>query len=151
MPDNSTFTEKRHGRRRGSGAVRGSFERVVEPCLATGLAGAEHVVVDGRHIEADADRRRCVKAADDLPRAGSGATRAVREHLANLKTAAPDPAGVTRRTPKAVSTTDPATAFGGKHGRYVVFYGVDVTVDSAPGIVLDAGAFDAGTAEESIG
>ncbi len=58
--------------------------------------------------------------------------------------------GVTRWTPKAVSTTDPATAFSGKYGRYVFSYGINVMVDSASGIILDARASAARTAEEPI-
>ena len=150
VPDHSTFTKNRHGRFRESGLMRELFERVVEQCLATGLAGTEHVVVDGSHVKADANKQRCVKTADDLPRAGQGASRAVREYLADLETAAPDPAGVVRWTPKAVSTTDPATAFSGKYGRYVFSYGINVMVDSASGIILDARASAARTAEEPI-
>jgi transposase len=150
VPDHSTFAKNRHGRFRESGLMRELFERIVEQCLATGLAGTEHVVVDGSHIKADANKQRCVKTAEELPRAGEGATRAVREYLADLETAAPDPVGVTRWTPKAVSTTDPATAFSGKYGRYVFSYGINVMVDSASGIILDACASAARTAEEPI-
>ena len=133
VPDHSTFTKNRHGRFRDSGLMRELFEQVVEQCFAAGLASTDHVVVDGSHIKADATKQRCVKTAGELPRAGVGATRAVREYLADLETAAPDPVGVTRWTPKAVSTTDPATAFSGKHGRYVFSYGLNVMVDSASG------------------
>ena len=148
VPDHSTFTKNRHGRFRESGLMREIFERVVEQCLAAGLADTDHVVVDGTHIKADANKQRCVKTPAELPRAG--ATRAVREYLADLDDAVPDPAGVTRWTPKAVSMTDPATAFSGKYGRYVFSYGLNVMVDSASGIVLDAGASAARTAEEPI-
>ena len=150
VPDHSTFTKNRHGRFRDSGLMRELFERVVEQCLGAGLAGTDHVVVDGTHIKADADKQRCVKTPDELPRAGVGATRAVREYLTDLDDAVPDPVGVKRWTPKAVSTTDPATAFSGKHGRYVFSYGLNVMVDSASGIVLDARASPARTAEEPI-
>ena len=90
--------------------MRELFERVVEQCLAAGLANTDHVVVDGTHIKADANKQRCVRTPGELPRAGEGATRAVRDYLADLKAAVPDPVGVVRWTPKAVSTTDPATA-----------------------------------------
>ena len=150
VPDHSTFSKNRHGRFRESGVMRELFERVVEQCFSAGLATTDHVVVDGSHVKADANKQRCVKAADELPRASEGASRAVREYLADLETAAPDPVGVTRWTPKAVSTTDPATAFSGKYGRYVFSYGINVMVDSASGIILDACASSARTAEEPI-
>lgn len=150
VPDHSTFTKNRHGRFRESGLMRELFERVVEQCLCAGLAGTDHVVVDGSHIKADATKQRCVKTPEDLPRAGAGATRAVKEYLTDLEAAAPDPVGVVRWKPKAVSTTDPATAFSGKHGRYVFAYGINVIVDSASGIILDACASAARTAEEPI-
>ena len=150
VPDHSTFTKNRHGRFRESGLMRELFERVVEQCFSAGLASTDHVVVDGSHIKADANKQRCVKTADELPRASEGASRAVCEYLADLETAAPDPVGVKRWTPKAVSETDPASAFSGKYGRYVFSYGINVMVDSASGIILDACASAARTAEEPI-
>ena len=142
VPDHSTFTKNRHGRFRESGLMRELFERVVEQCLVTGLADTDHVVVDGTHVKADANKQRCVKTPAELPRAeaGAGASRAVREYLADLDDALPDPVGVVRWTPKAVSTTDPASAFSGKYGRYIFSYGLNVMVDSASGITLDAHA-----------
>ena len=140
VSDHSTFTKNRHGRFRESGLMRELFERVVEQCLATGLANTDHVVVNGSHVKADANKQRCVKTPEELPRAGEGATRAVREYLADLEAAVTDPVGVVRWTPKAVSTTDPATAFSGKYGRYVFSYGINVMVDRASGIILDARA-----------
>ncbi|MGB3556042.1 MAG: transposase [Jannaschia sp.] len=130
--------------------MRELFERLVEQCLTAGLAGTDHVVVDGSHIKADANKQRCVKTADDLPRESKGASRAVHEYLADLETAAPGQVGVKRWTPKAVSKTDPASAFSGKYGRYVFSYGINVIVDSASGIILDACASAARTAEEPI-
>lgn len=136
--------------RRKSGLMRDLFERVVEQCLAAGLSSTDHVVVDGGRVKADANTQRCVKTPEELPRAGEGATRAVRDHLANLETAAPYPVGATWWKPKAVSTIDPATAFSGKYGRYVFSYGLDVTVDRASGIIFDTRASAARTAEEPI-
>ena len=151
VPDHSTFTKNRHGRFRESGPMREFFERVGRAVpRAQGLADTDHVVVDGTHIKADANKQRCVRTSGELPRAGTGATRAVRECLADLDDAVPDPVGVVRWTPKAVSTTDPATAFSGKYGRYVFSYGLIVTTGSASGIVLHACASAARTAEEPI-
>ena len=148
VPDHSTFTKNRHGRFRDSNILRELFERIVAQCLDAGLAGTDHVVVDGTHIKADANKQRCVKTNDELPR--EGASRAVRDYLADLDAALPDPVGVVRWKPKAVSLTDPATAFSGKYGRYVFSYGLNVMVDSASGIILDARASAARTAEEPI-
>ena len=110
VPDHSTFSENRHGRFRESGLMRELFERVVEQCLATGLADTDHVVVDGSHAKAGANEQRCAKTPCELPRAGAVATCAAREHLADLEAAVPDPVGVKRWTPKAVSATDAASA-----------------------------------------
>lgn len=41
VPDDSTFSEKRHGRFRDSDLLRELFELTVERCMTEGLAGAE--------------------------------------------------------------------------------------------------------------
>ena len=114
MPDHSTFTKNRHGRFHDSGLLRAVFERVVERCFQAGLASAGHVAVDGSFVRADASHARCVASVEELPR--EGVPRAVRECLADLVAAAPDPEGVTRTPPKTVSLTDPAAALSAKHG-----------------------------------
>ncbi len=111
VPDHSTFTKDRRGRLRGSGPMREVFERVIEQGLAAGPARTDKVVVAGSHIAAGANEQRRVKADEERRRAGEGATRAVRDGPADLEMAAPDPVGVTRRRPRAVSTADPAAAF----------------------------------------
>ena len=108
VPDHSTFTKNRHGRFRDSGLLREVFERVVERCLEAGLASAAHVAVDGSFVRADASHARCVASIDELP--CEDASRAVHAYLADLESALPDPEGVVRTPPKAVSLTDPAAA-----------------------------------------
>jgi hypothetical protein len=150
VPHQFSFTKNRHGRFRESGLMRELFVRVVEEFSVTGHAGTDHHVVDGSHIKTDATKQRRVKSPEEVPRAGAHATRSVRSYLADLEAAAPDPMGVVRYKPKAVSTTDPATAFGGKHGRDVFSHCLNVMFDSASGVVLDAGLGAARTAEEPI-
>ena len=138
VPDHSTFTKNRHGRFRDSGLMREVFERVVERCFQVGLASAGHVAVDGSFVRADASHTRCVASAEELPR--EGAQRAVHEYLADLENALPDPEGVVRTPPKAVSLTDPAAALSSKHGPSAFAYGLNAMVDTGSGVVLEVQA-----------
>lgn len=146
VPDHSTFTKNRHGRFRDSGLMREVFEHVVERCLAAGLASAEHVAVDGSHVQASADHHRRVAGEDELPR--EAASRAVREYWEGLDEALPDLEGVTRTMPKHVSLTDPAAAWSIKHGPGRFAYGLNAMVDTASGIVLDVQAAPARLGDE---
>lgn len=148
VPDHSTFTKNRHGRFRVSGLMREVFERVVERCLEAGLASVEHVAVDGSFVRADASHTRCVASAEELPR--EDASRAVREYLADLEGALPDPEGVVRTPPKAVSLTDPAAALSTKHGPSAFAYGLNAMVDTGSGVVLEVQAAPERFADEPI-
>ena len=148
VPDHSTFTKSRHGRFRESGLMRAVFERIVARCLEAGLASAAHVAVDGSFVRADASHARCVASVEKLPR--EDASRAVREYLADLEAAAPDPAGVTRSPPKAVSLTDPGAALSTKHGPSAFAYGLNAMVDTGSGVVLEVQAAPERFADEPI-
>lgn len=148
VPDHSTFTKNRHGRFRDSDIMRELFERVVERCLAIGLADTSVVAVDGTHVTANARKDRTVPTNDDLPCAGKDATRAVRDYLADLDEAAPDLPGTVRQTPTAISLTDPASAVSTKHGKRVFAYGLNAMIDTASGVVLDVEAAPARKADE---
>jgi hypothetical protein len=76
--------------------MRELFKQVVEQCLAAGLAGTDHAVVDGSHVDADANQAALRDDGRGAAARGRGVTGAVRENLADLETAAPDPVGVTR-------------------------------------------------------
>ena len=148
VPDHSTFSKNRHGRLRQSDLMRELFERVVEQCLAAGLASADHVAVDGSVMLADADHHRHVEAADALP--DHGASRAVREYLADLDAAAPDPEGIRRSPPKRISLTDPAAAWCAKHGYARFAYALNAMVDMTSGFVLGVEATPARHADEPL-
>lgn len=146
VPDHSTFTKNRHGRFRDSDLLREVFERLVEQCLAAGLASAEHIAVDGSNVLASADYHRRVAGEEQLPR--ESASRAVREHWEGLDEALPDLEGVERTAPKHISLTDPAAAWSIKHGPGRFAYGLNAMVDTASGIVLDVEAAPARLGDE---
>lgn len=146
VPDHSTFTKNRHGRFRDSKLMRVVFERVVEQCLALGIAEVRHVAVDGTHITASASKDRFVKSADELPR--EGASRAVRDYFVDLDEALPDLPGTTRHPPKAISATDPSFALSTKHGKRTFAYGLNAMIDTGSGVVLDVEAAPARFADE---
>ena len=146
VPDHSTFTKNRHGRFRDSGLLREVFERLVERCLAAGLASADHVAADGSHVMASADPHRRVARGDELPR--EAASRAVREYWEGLDGALPDLEGVERTAPKHVSLTDPAAAWSIKHGPGRFAYGLNAVIDTASGIVLGVEAAPARLGDE---
>ena len=62
---------------------------VAERCIEAGLASARQVAVDGGFERADASHTRCVVSVEELPR--EDVPRAMREYLADLVAAAPDP------------------------------------------------------------
>ena len=129
VPDHSTFSKNRHGRFRDSGLLRQVFERVVERCLAEGIA---NVAVDGLLIFANANHDRHVAGPADLP-CGAEASYAVRDYLADLE-------GVQRSGAKCVSLTDPAAALGRKSGMLRFTDGLNAAVDTASGIIFDVEA-----------
>ena len=128
--------------------MREVFERIVERCLETGLASAAHVAVDGSFVRAAACHTRCVASAEGLP--CEDASRAVREYLTDLESALPDPEGVVRTPPKAVSLTDPGAALSTKHGPAAFAYGLNAMVDTSSGIVLEVQAAPERFADEPI-
>lgn len=146
VPDHSTFTKNRHGRFRDSKIMRIVFERVVEQCLALGIAEVRHVAVDGTHISASASAARFVKNTDELPREGS--SRAVRDYFTDLDEAVPDLPGTTRLKPAAISRTDPSSALSTKYGKRRFAYGLNAMIDTASNVVLDVEAAPARTADE---
>lgn len=146
VPDHSTFTKNRHGRFHDSGLLREVFERLVEQCLAAGLASAEHVAVDGSNVQASAGPYRRVSSEDQLPRCN--ASRAVRDYCQTLDDAVPDLEGVKRTAPKHISLTDPAAAWSIKHGPGCFAYGLNAMVDTASGIVLGVQAAPARLGDE---
>ena len=74
----------------------------------------------------------------------------MREYLADLDHAAPDPEGVVRTPPKAVSLTDPAAALSAKHGPSAFAYGMNAMVDTSSGVVLEVRAAPERFADEPI-
>lgn len=148
VPDHSSFAKNRHGRFRDADLMRKVFERVVEQCLATGLARADHVAVDGSHVQADVRRATSIGAAKGLPR--EDASRAVQEYLEDLETAAPEPTGVKRSPPKAISLTDPAAALSAKHRPAAFAYGMNAMIDTQRGFVLEVQAAPERFADEPI-
>lgn len=131
---------------RDSDLMREVFERLVEQCLAAGLASAEHVAVDGSNVQASADYHRRVAGENELPR--EAASRAVREYWEGLDEAAPDLEGVERTARKHISLTDPAAAWSIKDGPGRFAYGLNAMVDTASGIVLDVEAAPARLGDE---
>ena len=89
IPDHSVFCRARHERFRESDALRRVFEGVVAMCIVAGLVGGEAFSVDASLIKADVDKNK--RFPGDQPIAwpkAEEASRAVREYLATLDTAA---------------------------------------------------------------
>ena len=92
-----------------------------------------------------------MRAPDEPPPADAGATDVVREYPAALDDAPPDPAGVTRWVPEAISRHRSGHRLPhGEYGRQVFSCGLNVMIGSGSGIVLDARASPARTADEPI-
>ncbi len=120
VPDHSTFSVNRHGRFRDSDILRQVFESVVRQCMAAGLVGGEGFAVDASVIEADASRFQRVEGSEIEWTEERLASRPVREYLAALdgEHSPTNP----ERPPKALSPTDPCSAWT-KRGRHKVMFG----------------------------
>jgi len=99
VPDHSSFSKNRHGRFRGSGALRHVFERVLQRCMTEGLVRGEGFATDAGIIRVDAHKQREVPG--DAPidwGKPEDATRPVQEYLA-----ARDEASAVATPPKAIA------------------------------------------------
>jgi len=135
VPDHSTFSKNRHGRFRESDAFRYVFEQVLHRGIEEGLVGGEGFAVDASIVRADASRMHHHDEDDDDW--GSGGSRAVREYLDALDEA-DLPSG---KTPKKVSSTDPAASWTAAPGGPAFYaYSTNYLIDLKAGIVVDVKA-----------
>ncbi len=114
--------------------------------MAAGLVGAEGFAIDASVIEADASRYRGVSGDEEIdwsdPRLD---TRPVREYLAALD---PEP-DRSRKVPKVISLSDPASAWTAKANKRVLFgYGLNYLIDNEHAIIVDVEATPARTHDE---
>ena len=147
VPDHSTFSVNRHGRFRESDVLRHVFERIVGLCAGSGLIRGEGFAVDASVIEADASRYHGL-APDEIDlHAIENPSRAIREYLAALDEAdAPEP---DRKPPKAISPSDPASAWTAKANKRVQFgYALNYLIDNEHAIIVDVEATPARTYDE---
>jgi transposase len=146
VPDHSSFSKNRHGRFRESDLLRQIFEAVARACMATGLVKGEGFAVDASIIGADASRHHRIKPDEADWSKPERQTRAVREYLAALEAAAPDPA---RKTPEVLSPSDPAAAWTAKTHLQVQFaYGLNYLIDMDNAIIVDVEATPARVYDE---
>src|SRR6266571_3410859 len=137
VPHHSTFSVNRLGRFRESDILRHVFERVVAACMAAGLVKGEGFAVDASVIEANASRYHG-KAPNELDWSDTQRQqRAVAEYLASLdaeaRARADDTNGADdgsageseqrrdRKPPKAISPSDPQSAWSAKANKRVLF------------------------------
>ena len=140
VPDHSTFSKNRHGRFRGSDALRRLFESVVQRCIAEGLVSADGFAVDASLIAADANKQRSVPSREWKPEEiKPTATRAAQEYLATLDDAAFGAASPV--TPKFISRSDPAAQWTGAHKGHAFFaYANNYLIDTDHGVIVDVEA-----------
>ncbi len=139
VPDHSTFSVNRHGRFRDSDILRQVFESVVRQCMAVGLVGGEGFAVDASVIEADASRFKRVEGSEIDWTDAQRARRPVHEYLTALdgENAPTNP----DRKPKALSPTDPCSAWT-KRGRHKVMfaYSLNYLIDTQEAVIVDVEA-----------
>ena len=147
VPHHSTFSENRLHRFRESDVFRHIFERVVAACMAAGLVKGEGFAVDASVMEANASRYHG-KAPDEIEWAEpERQTRAVKEYLAGLEAEVePNP---DRKPPKAISPSDPCSAWTAKANKRVQFgYGLNYLIDIGNAIIVDVEPTPARTYDE---
>ena len=146
VPDHSTFSVNRHGRFRDSDLLRQVFEAVVRACMDAGLVKGEGFAIDASVMEADASRYHGKAPGEidwSLP---ERQTRAAAEFLGGLEDQDPD---ANRKLPKAISPTDPCSAWTAKANKRVQFgYGLNYMIDVEHAVILDVEATPARTYDE---
>ena len=146
VPDHSTFSVNRHGRFRDSDLLRQVFEAVVRACMDAGLIKGEGFAIDASVMEADASRYHGKAPGEidwSLP---ERQTRAAAEFLGGLEDEDPD---ANRKLPKAISPSDPCSAWTAKANKRVQFgYGLNYMIDVEHAVIVDVEATPARTYDE---
>ena len=140
VPDDSTFSENRHGRFRDSDAFRKLFESVLARSIAEGLVGGEGFAEDASLVKADASHQR---EHDEDDHWGGG--RALREYLTALEEGSAQVAASGRR----ISPIDPAASYTAAHrAKGIYAYSTNYLVDTDHGIIVDVEPSTANIAQE---
>src|SRR5438309_3295648 len=146
VPDHSTFSVNRHGRFRDSDLLRQVFEAVVRACMDAGLIKGEGFAIDASVMEADASRYHGKAPGEidwSLP---ERQTRAAAEFLGGLEDEDPD---ANRKLPKAISPSDPCSAWTAKANKRVQFgYGLNYLIDIENAVIVGVEATPARTYDE---
>src|SRR5215813_11757603 len=146
VPDHSTFSVIGHALYRKSDLLRQVFEAVVRACLDAGLIKGEGFAIDASVMEADASRYHGKAPGEidwSLP---ERQTRAAAEFLGGLEDEDPD---ANRKLPKAISPSDPCSAWTAKANKRVQFgYGLNYMIDVEHAVIVDVEATPARTYDE---
>ena len=146
VPDHSTFSVNRHGRFRDSDILRQVFEAVVRACMDAGLVRGEAFAVDASVIEANASRYHGKAPGEIDWSVPERQTRAAAEFLAGLDDEDPD---ADHKPPKAISPSDPCSAWTAKANKRVQFgYGLNYLIDIAHAIIVDVEPTPARSSDE---
>ena len=139
VPDHSTFSVNRHGRFRDSDVLRSVFENVVRRCMESGLVSGEGFAVDASVIEADASRFARIEGSQIDWTDDEQARRPVREYLQALE-GENSPTNPERK-PKALSPTDPSSAWTSRGRNKVMFgYSLNYLIDMEHAVIVDVEA-----------
>ena len=145
VPDHSTFSVNRHGRFRDSDLLRQVFEAVVRACMDAGLAKGEA----SPSMPASWRPTPAVIMANH-PVRSIGPCRSGRQGLprSSLAVSDEDPEA-NRKLPKAISPSDPCSAWTAKANKRVQFgYGLNYMIDVEHAVVVDVEATPARTYDE---
>ena len=146
MPDHSTFSVNRHVRFRDSDILRQVFEAVVRACMDAGLVKGEGFAVDASVIEANASRYHGKAPGEIDWSVPERQTRAAAEFLAGFDDEDPD---ADHKPPKAISPSDPCSAWTAKANKRVQFgYGLNYLIDIAHAIIVDVEPTPARSSDE---
>ena len=146
VPDHSTFSVNRHGRFRDSDILRQVFEAVVRACMDAGLVKGEGFAVDASVIEANASRYHGKASGEIDWSVPERQTRAAAEFLAGLDDEDPD---ADHKPPKAISPSDPCSAWTAKANKRVQFgYALNYLIDIAHAIIVDVEPTPARSSDE---
>ena len=155
IPDHSAFSRVRHERFREADVLRRVFEVVVGACISEGLVGGQAFSVDASFIKADVNPVKRVPG--DAPADWPGrdeASHAVREYFDALDREnmdkGPTSGAERKKSPKAISLTDPQAAWVAKRKTRPIFaYDANYLIDHRLGVIVDAEGTRANRVEEN--
>ena len=149
IPDHSTFSQNRRRRFTDSTIFREIFNRIVRECVETGIVSGETATSDGSFIPANVSWQSKVEITKVVEKSTVDYLEALDEELKNtIGYVPPSPTIVEKKELK--SATDPDCGYIHQDMKKGLGYLVEMTVDTANGIITGVDCYPANRRESDI-